>query len=155
MGEYRHYLAFRKMSEVYSSAYQAGDGAAIEQMIDFYGGRRDLRRLAAARSRLRIADHAGQPAGLVQRLWVRSRRPACSRKISIPTLVFWGETSHPAAGRANQLLGQCIPNAAVATIAGAAHFMIATHAGEVAGMIAQHVACAEDQRLQLADYRPS
>ena len=38
MGEYRHYLAFRTMSDAYFDAYQAGDNAAIEQMIDFYGG---------------------------------------------------------------------------------------------------------------------
>ena len=38
MGEYRHYLAFRKMSETYFGAYHAGDGAAIERMVDFYGG---------------------------------------------------------------------------------------------------------------------
>ena len=25
MGEYRHYLAFRTMSDAYSSAYEAGD----------------------------------------------------------------------------------------------------------------------------------
>src|ERR1700736_4101108 len=38
MGEYRHYLAFRKMTEAYFRAFQAGETAAIEQMIDFYGG---------------------------------------------------------------------------------------------------------------------
>jgi pimeloyl-ACP methyl ester carboxylesterase len=59
------------------------------------------------------------------------------------SLVLWGEASHPAAKRANELLGQSIPNAGVATIAGAAHFMISTHAREVAGMIAQHVARTE------------
>ena len=57
--------------------------------------------------------------------------------------MFWGEASHPAAKRANELLGQSIPNAGVAAIAGAAHFMISTHAREVAGMIAQHVARTE------------
>ena len=64
--------------------------------------------------------------------------------IKIPTLVLWGEASHPAAKRANELLGQCIANAAVATIEGAAHFMISTHAPEVAGVVAQHMARAED-----------
>jgi pimeloyl-ACP methyl ester carboxylesterase len=60
--------------------------------------------------------------------------------VAIPTLVMWGEASHPAAQRANELLGECLPDAAVATIAGAAHFMISTHARQVAGLIAQHVA---------------
>lgn len=69
--------------------------------------------------------------------------PSLLATVDIPTLVFWGEASHPAAKRANELLGQCIPNAGVATIAGAAHFMISTHAREAAGMIAQHVAWTE------------
>jgi hypothetical protein len=37
-------------------------------------------------------------------------------------------------------LGQCIPNAAVTRVADAAHFMISTHAKEVAHVIAQHLA---------------
>jgi pimeloyl-ACP methyl ester carboxylesterase len=48
--------------------------------------------------------------------------------------------SHRAAKRANQLLGQHIPKAAVAEIPGAAHFMIATHPKQVADIIAQHIA---------------
>jgi len=63
--------------------------------------------------------------------------------VRIPTLVLWGEASHPAAKRANQLLGQCIPDAAVSIIAGAAHFMISTHASAVAGVIARHMARTE------------
>ena len=146
MGEDRHYLAFRKMSDAYSSAYQAGDGAAIEQMIDFYGGPGTF-----AGWPQRVRDYASQttPANLLD--WSSAYgfdlTPSLLATIRMPTLVFWGEASHPAARRANQLLGQCIPNANVAAIGGAAHFMIATHAGEVAGMIAQHVACVEDSAV--------
>ena len=145
MGEYRHYLAFRKMSEAYASAYHAGDGAAIEQMIDFYGGPGTF-----AGWPQRVRDYASQttPVNLLD--WSSAYgfdlTPGLLATIRIPTLVFWGEASHPAARRANQLLGQYIPNADAAAIAGAAHFMIATHAGEVAGMIAQHVARAEEGR---------
>jgi len=34
MGEHRHYLAFRNMSEAYFRSFQARETAAIEQMID-------------------------------------------------------------------------------------------------------------------------
>src|SRR5262249_42013167 len=37
-GEHQHYQAFRKMTEAYFGAFEAGDTAAIEAMIDFYGG---------------------------------------------------------------------------------------------------------------------
>jgi hypothetical protein len=58
---------------------------------------------------------------------------------------LWGEASHPAAKRANELLAQYMPNASTAEIAGAAHFMISTHAKEVAVIVAQHVARAEQK----------
>ena len=143
MGEYRHYLAFRKMSETYASAYHAGDGAAIERMIDFYGGAGTF-----ASWPQRVRDYASQTTPVNLMDWSSAYgfdlEPGLLATIRIPTLVFWGESSHPAARRANQLLGQYIPNADAAAVAGAAHFMIATHAGEVAGMIAQHVARAEE-----------
>jgi hypothetical protein len=41
--------------------------------------------------------------------------------------------------RASALVSERTRGSTLATIDGAAHFMIATHAGEVAGLIAQHV----------------
>ena len=149
MGEYRHYLAFRSMSDAYSCAYRAGNGSAIEQMIDFYGGAGTF-----AGWPQRVRDYASQttPVNLLDWASAYGFDLTCGSlaTVRIPTLVLWGEASHPAAKRVNQLLGQCIPNAAVATIAGAAHFMIATHAREVAGMIAQHVARAENGSMALS-----
>ncbi len=143
MGEDQHHRAFRRMSETYSSAYQAGNETAIEQMIDFYGGPGTF-----ASWPKRVRDYASQttPVNLLdwQSAYGFDLTPGLLATIRIPTLVLWGGASHPAAKRANQLLGQFMPNAKVAEIAGAAHFMIATHAADVAGMIAQHVACAED-----------
>jgi hypothetical protein len=49
--------------------------------------------------------------------------------------------------RANALLSERIRGAALATIAGAAHFMIATHASEVARLIAQHVHRAKQYQI--------
>jgi pimeloyl-ACP methyl ester carboxylesterase len=150
MGEYRHYLAFRKMTEAYFKAFQAGETAAIEQMIDFYGGAGTFSSWP-----LRVRDYACQttPVNLLD--WASAYdfelTPALLATVDIPTLVFWGEASHPATKRANELLGQSIPNARVATIAGAAHFMISTHAREVAGMIAQHVARTEHHGRSAAE----
>jgi hypothetical protein len=47
---------------------------------------------------------------------------------------------------ANAILSECIDQAALVTIDGAAHFMVATHATEVAHLIAQHVLRAELQQ---------
>jgi pimeloyl-ACP methyl ester carboxylesterase len=148
MGEYRHYLAFRKMTEAYFRAFQAGETAAIEQMIDFYGGAGTfsswpdhVREYAARTTPVNLLDWASA--------YGFELTPALLATVEAPTLVLWGEASHPAAKRANELLGQCIPNAVVATIAGASHFMISTHAREVAGMIAQQVA-RTDRNLRSA-----
>jgi len=146
MGEDQHYQAFRNMSESYSSAYRAGDNAAIEQMIDFYGGPGTF-----AGWPQRVRDYASQttPANLLD--WASAYRidltPALLATVKTPSLVFWGEASHPAAKRANELLGQFIPNAKAAKIISAAHFMIATHAAEVADLIARHVAVVEDRAV--------
>ena len=142
MGEYRAYLAFRKMTEAYFRAFQDGDTTAIEQMIDFYGGTGTFSSWPP-----RVREYAAQttPVNLLD--WASAYdfelTPALLATVDVPTLVLWGEASHPAAKRANELLGECIPNAMVATIAGAAHFMISTHAEELAGMIAQQVARTE------------
>jgi pimeloyl-ACP methyl ester carboxylesterase len=152
-GEYQHYLAFRKMSEAYSRAFQAGETAAIERMIDFYGGAGTFSGWPQ-----RVRDYAAQttPVNLLD--WASAYgfelTPALLATVETPTLVLWGELSHPATKRANELLGQYIPNAVVATVAGAAHFMISTHAREVAGMIAQQVARTEhDGKSVAAPYR--
>jgi pimeloyl-ACP methyl ester carboxylesterase len=65
--------------------------------------------------------------------------PAALAQLHVPTLVVTGTASHPAPRRANEVLSQCVPGARLAVINGAAHFMIATHAGEVAGLAAEHV----------------
>ena len=144
MGEYRHYLAFRNMTDNYYLAYYSGDKAAIEQMIDFYGGAGTF---SGWPQRLRDYAMETTPVNLLD--WASAYgfelTPALLATIKIPALVLWGEASHPAAKRANELLAQCMPNASIAEIAGAAHFMISTHAGEVADMIAQHVAWAEQK----------
>ena len=63
--------------------------------------------------------------------------------IDIPVLVAWGGASHRAMRRLNALLGAHIPDARLAEIDGAAHFMIATHANQVASLIARRVAEVE------------
>jgi len=150
MGEYRAYLAFRKMTEAYFRAFQDGDPTAIEQMIDFYGGTGTFSSWPP-----RVREYAAQttPVNLLD--WASAYdfelTPALLATVDVPTLVLWGEASHPAAKRANELLGECIPNAMVASIAGAAHFMISTHAEELAGMIAQQVARTEHNGRSAAE----
>jgi pimeloyl-ACP methyl ester carboxylesterase len=140
--EHQHYRAFRRMTEAYFAAYEGGNLEAIEAMIDFYGGAgtfaswpQRVRAYAIATTRVNILDWAsafGFPLSA-----------ASLAAIDIPVLVFRGGASHPAVQRANALLSERMRGAALATVEGAAHFMIATHATQVARSIAQHVHRAE------------
>jgi pimeloyl-ACP methyl ester carboxylesterase len=140
MGEYSQYRSFREMTDIYFSLFQAGDRNAIQQMMDFYGGAGTF-----AGWPQRVRDYAIETTATNILDWAsgygfRLTRPSLT-KIDIPTLVLWGENSHPAVQRTNQLLAQCTRASAV-TIGGAAHFMISTHPEEVARTLEQHVSAA-------------
>jgi pimeloyl-ACP methyl ester carboxylesterase len=138
MGEHQHYRAFRQMTDAYFAAFHAGESAAIERMIDFYGGAGTF---AGWPQRVRDYAVASTPVNILD--WASAYgftlTPAMLASVETPTRILWGGLSHPAIARANLLLGKCMPNASVATVDGAAHFMIATHPKETAVMIAEHV----------------
>lgn len=137
-GETQHYDTFRKMSGAYSDAFKGGETNAIERMIDFYGGPGTF---AAWPQRVRDYAVETTPANLLD--WVSGYgfrlTPQSLSTVATPTLIVWGEASHPAVCRANELLSRYIPNAGHATIDGASHFMIATHPEQFAGLVARHV----------------
>ena len=144
--EYSQYRSFREMTDIYFSMFQAGDRNAIQQMVDFYGGAGTF-----AGWPQRVRDYAIEttPANILDWASAYGFQPTRSllAKIDMPILVLWGENSHPAVQRTNQLLAQCAKASAVA-IGGAAHFMISTHAEEVARTLAPHVAAATRPHLQ-------
>jgi len=148
MGEHRHYGAFREMSDCYFSAFHGGEKAAIEQMIDFYGGAGTF-----AGWPQRVRDYAIEttPVNILDWRTAYDFLPASAAlaAIDVPTLVLWGGKSHPAIQRANELLAQ-FTAAKVVTISHAAHFMISTHAREVAHVLAQHVVAQNEKRLAMA-----
>jgi len=137
-GEEEHHRAFRQMTDSYFAAFRAGERTAIEAMIDFYGGAGTF-----ASWPPRVRDYAIESTAVNILDWASALgfplEPASLAKVEIPSLVIRGGASPPAMRRANELLSQCLPGASLATVQGAAHFMIATHAGEVAGAIEQHI----------------
>jgi len=148
-GEMQHYAAFRAMTDRYFAAFAAGETDAIAIMIDFYGGAGTY-----ASWPERVRAYAVQTTAVNIRDWASAYdfplwRTALTA-ITIPTLVAWGEASHPAAQRANALLAQSIDGAHTAVIGGAAHFMIATHADAVASLIADHTLEADGAMISTA-----
>ncbi|HWE20955.1 MAG TPA: alpha/beta hydrolase [Hyphomicrobiaceae bacterium] len=140
-----HYRAFRAMNEVYFGAFERGEREAVATMIDFYGGAGTYASWPA-----RVRAYAEETTAVNILDWASAYAfPLTAEALSaidLPTLVVWGGASNPAAQRANARLGQSIRGAATATVDGAAHFMISTHAGEVARLVAGHIGGVEAQR---------
>lgn len=140
--EDQHYRTFRQMTEAYFADFEGGNVEAIAAMIDFYGGAGTF---ASWPPRVRAYAIETTPVNILD--WASGYgfplSAALLATIKIPLLVVRGGASPPAVQRANALLSECASGAALATIDGATHFMIATHANEVAHLIAQHVQHAE------------
>jgi pimeloyl-ACP methyl ester carboxylesterase len=107
-------------------------------MIDFYGGPGTY---ASWPARVRAYAVETTPVNILD--WASAYSFALSAAllaaVRLPALVIRGGASHPAVQRANELITEGMPTAALATIDKAAHFMIATHPNEVGRLIAQHV----------------
>lgn len=132
---------FRTMTDDYLAAFTAGDRAAVAHMIDFYGGDGTF-----ASWPERVRAYAIDTAGVNIRDWQSAYgfaiSPAELAAIGVPSLVAWGGESHPAAQRANARLAAAMASRST-PIPGAAHFMIATHAVEVAALLSSHVRSAD------------
>jgi pimeloyl-ACP methyl ester carboxylesterase len=130
--EDEHYRAFRQMTDIYFAAFEDGNDQAIEAMVDFYGGAGTF---AAWPPRVRAYAVETTPTNILD--WASAYGfPLTAEllaQIDVATLVIRGGESHPAMQCANRLVSECMSEAKLATIEGAAHFMIATHANEVAG----------------------
>jgi pimeloyl-ACP methyl ester carboxylesterase len=137
-GEAQHYRAFQDMTDAYFADFARGNAVAIARMIDFYGGAGTF-----ASWPQRVRDYAVETTPVNIRDWASAYDFLLSADslatIDLPVSVIRGGESHAAVQRANALLGGCLNGAALATIDGAAHFMIATHADAVARLIAEHI----------------
>jgi pimeloyl-ACP methyl ester carboxylesterase len=138
VGEHSHYSAFQQMTASYFTAFMAGNTEAIETMIDFYGGAGTY-----ASWPQRVREYAVRTTAVNIMDWASAQgfatTPRALANITTPTLILTGTASHPAVRRANELLSQYLPQTELTILEGAAHFMILSHASEVARGIANHV----------------
>jgi pimeloyl-ACP methyl ester carboxylesterase len=138
--EVEHYRTIRRMSEAYFADFAGGNAEAIAAMIDFYGGADTF---ASWPSKLRAYAVQTTPVNLLDWADIFPLTAEMLEGLDIPLLVIAGGDSPPAMQRANALLSECTPGSTLVTIEGAAHFLIATHAAEIANHIAAHVRRAE------------
>jgi pimeloyl-ACP methyl ester carboxylesterase len=133
------------MSDAYLAAFGAGNAEAIAAMIDFYGGPGTF---ASWPPRVRAYAVETTPANILDWSSAYDFAPSAATlaQIDLPALVLRGGASHPAVQSANELVSALLPRAELATVGGAAHFMIATHPPEVGDLIARHIDCVERNR---------
>ena len=141
-GEIQHIRAFGEMTSAYFAAFKDGKADAIETLIDFFAGTGTF---ASWPPRVRAYAVATTPVNILD--WETAFDYPLTAdvlaQVQVPTLVVRGGESHPAMQRVNEILCERMIQATLATIEGAAHFMIATHADEVARLVAQHAYSAE------------
>jgi pimeloyl-ACP methyl ester carboxylesterase len=130
---------FQTMTDAYAVAHRAGNPDAIGAMIDFYGGRgswtampEPVRSYVSSTTAVNLIDWESAYGFVLD--------DHLSSITGLRVCVVIGERSHPAVKRANALISERILGASLETIAGAAHFMIATHPAEVATHIQRQIA---------------
>jgi pimeloyl-ACP methyl ester carboxylesterase len=147
--EHDNYRAFRQMTESYFADFESGNAEAIATMIDFYGGAGTF---ASWPARIRAYAVKTTPTNILD--WASAYAFPLTAEllatVNLPVLVLWGGISHPAVRRANALIAKGLKDASSGPIEGAAHFMISTHANEVAEMVARHVQRTEEHAGVLA-----
>lgn len=127
------------MTRAYFAEYRSGRVDAAERVIDFYGGPgtfqalpQKVRDFVIATTRTNIRDWAS----------VEAFNPTVAdfAAISVPALVIHGGDSPRAMCRISELLAEHLADAHLVSITGASHFLPATHPGELARLIADHIA---------------
>lgn len=130
---------FHSMSDPYIAAWRAGEADAARRVIDFYGGAGCFDAMPA---RAREFARATTAANVLDWLVAYRDRPdtAAFARMAVPTQVLRGALGHAAVQRGNELISQWLPAASLMTVPGASHFMISTHADEVARLVEAHIA---------------
>jgi pimeloyl-ACP methyl ester carboxylesterase len=138
-GDATHYAAFRAMTDRYIAAWRAGDRRAARRVIDFYGGIGTFDGFPA-----RVREFVMETTATNVLDWTLAYDDAPSAQalaaVTAPTLVLRGALGHPAVRRSNERIARALGNARLLDVADAGHFMIATHATDVAALVEAHVA---------------
>ncbi len=111
----------------------------LRAFVDYWSGEGAWDRLSeTARASFRAAGW--KVFGEVRSLLLDRTPHQAYAMLSVPTLLLCGETSPIAARRVVALLAEAIPGARARTVAGAGHMGPLTHAAQVNGWIADHLA---------------
>ncbi|MEO7953736.1 MAG: alpha/beta hydrolase [Polaromonas sp.] len=130
--------AVHAMTARFISNWNSGDQQAVRHVINFYGGEGAFESYPSAVQMKLIAQ---TPTNILDWQTGSSATTGLSdlAKLAVPTCVICGDLSHTAMKRSNELLAKHLPRAKLSYLRGANHFMIGSHAAELATAIDQHI----------------
>ncbi len=140
-GDTATHQQIRVMYDAYRADHAAGNADAAHRVIDFWTGPGAS---AALPSKLR--DHIAATTHLNFRdwsmIWQEATTATAYATVTTPTLVLHGSDSTAPIAAISTAIGALLPVSTQATIPGASHVSITTHAGAVAGFVAGHIGTA-------------
>jgi pimeloyl-ACP methyl ester carboxylesterase len=139
-GEHILHDEYIAMRDEYIRALENGDRAAARRVVDYLGGEGSFETLPP---RMRKDIIETTPTHVMDIRTNFDPPLSAFANILLPTLVIRGECSPPSLQKSAGILSGALANASVHTIARAGHFMMATHATEVATLVGDHVAKVE------------
>jgi pimeloyl-ACP methyl ester carboxylesterase len=135
-GEFFFHEQFATMRGDYIRSFEAGEREAARHAVDYLGGNGSF---AALPPRMREQIIVTTPSHILDMHSGFDPTTAVLGNIRLPTRVVRGERTPPALDRSADILSRAMANASLHTIAGAGHFLTATHSSELAEHISDHV----------------
>ena len=140
VGEFALHEQFVEMREDYVRSFENGDKEAARRVVDYLDGEGSFDALPP---RMREYIVRATPTHVLDIRSGSDTPLSAFGDILLPTLVVRGESSAESLRRSAEILSGALENASLRAIPAAGHFMMATHAVEVAQLIGDHVAQAE------------
>jgi pimeloyl-ACP methyl ester carboxylesterase len=131
---------FADMHAAHVRAVEADERDAARRVFDYLGGPGQFDALPSC---VRERITATTPSHVLDTRSGFDPTVPALRNILLPTRVLRGERTARSLYTCADILSRAMANASLHTIAGAGHFMTATHAAELAGHIGDHVMKAE------------
>jgi pimeloyl-ACP methyl ester carboxylesterase len=126
------------MTARYMAEWDNGDQKAVRHVINFYGGEGAFESYPLAVQEKLIGQ---TPTNILDWRTGNSATTGLAdlAGMVVPTSLICGGLSHRATKRSNELLAEFLPRAKLSYLRGANHFMIGSHAAELATAIDQHI----------------
>jgi pimeloyl-ACP methyl ester carboxylesterase len=128
----------RAMTDLYMAGWESGNQQAVRHVIDFYGGTGAFDSYPLAVQE-KLASQTATNILDWKTGYADTPRLTDFASVNVPTLVVYGQSSHRAMQRSNQVLADHLPHAQIVALEGANHFMINTHAAKLTELIERHI----------------